>query len=146
MKRTAMKRTAPIARGAWSSTNRRPMRRTRMRPSAKGTKYGNRERDFVFMGWVKRQPCAVAELLGVACSCEGVIEADHQGYEPGLGIKAPDDTCVPMCKHHHEQRHQRRGYFLGWTAPQVRAWCDDRIQIYQARFTAWQLTVDNIVF
>ena len=48
------------------------------------------------MRWIKTLPCAV-------CGRNN-SEAAHTGPR-GLGQKAPDDQCIPLCPDHH--RHRR---------------------------------------
>jgi len=109
VKRTALKRKTPLRR------------RTRLRPFG-NTKYRRRERDVDFMLFVLTQPCAVRSLAR-AGACDGRVQADHAGAR-GLGVKAPDDTCIPLCMKHHGQRTDYRGFFKNWKGPQMRAWAD----------------------
>ena len=81
------------------------------------TSYARRERNWDFMGWVKLQPCFLAHHGG----CGGTIEADHCG-DRGLGQKATDETCVPLCTTHHRQRTDMRGLFTDFTAAEMRDW------------------------
>lgn len=69
------------------------------------------------MGWVKTLPCLLAHVGG----CEGVVEADHAG-DRGVGQKAPDRTCVPLCTRHHWERTNMKGYFKAYDAPMMRDW------------------------
>lgn len=48
------------------------------------------------MRWIKTLPCAVCGRTG--------SEASHTGPR-GLGQKAPDEQCIPLCPDHH--RHRR---------------------------------------
>lgn len=108
---------------------RSPIKRTAMKRGTRRSSYARRERDMAFMGWVKLQPCLLADEGG----CEGVVEADHAG-ERGLGRKAPDDTCIPLCTGHHRHRTDYSGPFRGWTGVQMRAWLNDAIERTRARF------------
>jgi hypothetical protein len=112
MKRAALFRRTPITR--------RPMRRGRHR-----SKYSKRDRDFAFMGFVKLQLCSVEEENPDPdrdpTPCSGVIEADHVG-ERGMGQKADDRTCIPMCTGHHRERHDHCGTFKYCTREQIRGW------------------------
>jgi hypothetical protein len=98
---------------------KRPMRRT------KRSAYARRPRDTAFMLWVKTLLCAVEEewpLFPVKPTpCDGVIEADHMGAR-GLGRKADDSTCVPMCSNHHRERSDHAGTFRAMTKEQLRTW------------------------
>jgi hypothetical protein len=47
-------------------------------------------------------------------TCRGRIDPDHMGSDRGAGLKAGDDTCVPVCRLHHGQRHDHAGFFSDW--------------------------------
>lgn len=131
-----MKRSTPLRRT--SSLRRSPMRSRRG-----STSYSRRERDFEFMGWVKRQSCMLRELSLVDFTrsivalpddpCSGPIEADHMGSR-GISQKADDNTCVPMCTHHHRRRTDHSGPFRYLTRDELRAWRAAAIERTQ---TAW---------
>lgn len=133
-----------------------PLRRTPMRRKRGTTSYSRRERNFDFMTWIRAQPCILLELnpiafirrtlpLGsaaklihtISCNrttiCAGSVEADHQGAH-GLGQKADDFTCVPMCQQHHRERTDHSGIFRPLTRDEVRAWRAVAIERTQA---AW---------
>lgn len=105
-------RRSPLKRKA-------PMRRT------KRSAYARRPRDVEFMLWVKTLLCAVEEewpLFPVRpTACDGVVEADHMGQR-ALSRKADDTTCVPMCTKHHRERSDHSGTFRAMTRDQLRAW------------------------
>lgn len=113
-----MKRTAILRRSAF--TRHAPMRRGR-----RGSKYSKRERDFPRMLFVKTLLCSVEEERPdpdvTPTPCRGVIEADHMG-ERGIGQKADDSTCAPMCTGHHRERHDHCGSFKYCTKEQLRGW------------------------
>lgn len=117
MKRSAPPRRTPIARG-----------RSR-------TKYARRERDLEYLAWVRRQPCLVAAILGCGVDCGGPIEADHCG-ERGLGQKAPDATALPMCRHHHRQRHDVQGFWRALSREQRREILNEQIAGHRAIYEA----------
>ena len=48
--------------------------------------------------WIRSWPCLV-------CATRRQIEASHTGPH-GLGQKAADTSCVPLCKKHHAELHQ----------------------------------------
>lgn len=91
-----------------------------MRRGAKRSAYATRERDSAFMLWVKTLPCWARGLS----QCGGVIEADHAGAR-GLGRKADDDTCIPLCMLHHRQRTDFTGPFKAWGRLRMRQWLAD---------------------
>lgn len=83
------------------------------------------------MGWTKLQPCSVrlfpppfytssAGAMKVT-PCSGEVEADHLGAR-GLGQKADDDTCAPMCTGHHRERTDHSGTFRPFNRDDGRNW------------------------
>jgi hypothetical protein len=141
-----MRRT-PIVR-------RSPLRRTPLRHRAKSTSYSRRARDLDRMAWVKQQVCAIAimELVqrrdlggagatemidawrgGTFDGCRRAIEAHHAGAH-GLGNKAPDDTCIALCDHHHDALTDRTGCFAGWPRGTVKAWELAAVAFYQGAY------------
>lgn len=89
------------------------------------SRYRNRARDFAYMGAVKLLPCLLRGVAG-AGDCDGPVEADHAG-ERAFARKAPDDTCIPLCRRHHRDRTDMRGIFKTFDRVAMRAWCDERI-------------------
>lgn len=59
-----------------------------------------------FKQWLRGRPCA---FEGPACS--GKIEAAHMADpgSKGIGTKAADKNCIPLCQHHHS-RHTIKGW------------------------------------
>ena len=76
---------------------------------------------------VKSLPCLLAgdELAG---NCSGVVEADHAGIGVGIGQKAPDNTCIPLCSGHHLDRHACTGFFRGREKSWKREWRVEMIE------------------
>lgn len=122
------------------------------------TKYARRPRDMARMAWIKSQPCCMAQmeawrlrrehpdgdrLLGLwdgpltFAGCRGAIEAHHAGRR-AKGQKAPDDTCIPMCRAHHRGDDigitRYRGPFAGWPRGAVKAWELAMVDVYQRRY------------
>lgn len=121
-----------------------PMKRTRMKPGKRKTKYAQRERDIDYMLWVKTLPCLLAGNPE-AGPCTGVVEADHAG-ERGLGQKAPDDTCIPLCSGHHLDRHACTGFFRGRPKPWKREWRAEAIEKTRAAHRASGGDFEGVVF
>lgn len=112
-----MRRGAPLRR-------RKPLRRSPMRRGARRSSYALRPRDADYMLAVKLLPCAVSvdpPDPARVTRCSGVVEADHAG-ERGLGRKADDRTCIPMCTGHHRERTDHAGSFRGLSRGQARTW------------------------
>lgn len=107
MKRTPLKRSKPLGR-------------TRMRPGKRKSKYALRDRDCPYMNFVKNLPCLLS-MWGCG-ECSGVVEADHAGLDSGMGHKAPDRTCIPLCSGHHLDRHAATGYFRDMDRAERREW------------------------
>lgn len=49
---------------------------------------------------------AVASLPCVVCMKDGPSQAAHRNTGKGMGIKAPDVYCFPMCPEHHAELDQ----------------------------------------
>lgn len=104
---------------------RSPLRRTPMRRRHRSTSYSRRPRDIDFMLFVKTLLCSVEEewpdVDQRPTACGGVVEADHMGSR-GLGQKADDRTCAPICTQHHRERSDHTGTFKHITKEQEREW------------------------
>ena len=104
---------------------RTPLRRKTPLRSRRRSRYARRERDTTFMLFVKTLLCSVEEERPDAdrepTACYGPVEADHMGAR-GLGRKADDRTCAPLCRQHHRERGDHSGSFKHLTRDQVRAW------------------------
>lgn len=70
------------------------------------------------MLWVRKLPCAAR---AVDPGCNGHVQADHAGRR-GLGQKADDRTCIPLCAKHHTQRASFHGPFRSWSQADMRLW------------------------
>lgn len=68
---------------------------------------------------VRRMSCVLAPDKD---RCFGAVEAHHAGQRHGMGTKADDDTCVPLCRQHHADWHRAVGYFKDWRRDQRREW------------------------
>jgi hypothetical protein len=141
-----MKRSAPLRRTKALRGNKPLRRLQRLRARSITNSYRRRTRDFNFMGFVKTRPCIVRELAPFlflstpeqasrfkATPCSGVVEADHAGAR-GIGQKADDRTCIPLCSSHHSQRTNHTGVFWLMTQHELRAWRARAIELTQA---AW---------
>lgn len=86
MKRTELKRKAPLKAGA--APARKPMKR-----KAKRKKQGCRWRSEAYLKFVRSLPCS-------ACgTTQGVIAHHMKGiwHLSGERLKAPDSFCMPLC-------------------------------------------------
>lgn len=123
MKRTALLRKTPLRR------------KTRLRPIGKG-KYARRPRNHDYMDFIRWCECILKYVDG-ASPCDGRMEADHAGARGGAPDAGPaqrktdDTTCIPACHGHHGERTDSRGYYKGWGAAKMRAFCDEKIHFYR---------------
>lgn len=118
MKRTPLRRSTPLRRKAW-------------RKQRGDTKYRRRPRDGAYMGWVRWQSCCARVFAQTPCY--GNVEADHAGRR-GIGQKADDRTCIPLCRNHHRERTDFSGAFKGWTQNGMRVWLNIMIEKHQTRY------------
>jgi len=121
MKRTALRRKTPLRA-------RTPLRRSKplrqRSPKRRRPSQGDCER----MAWIRSLPCCAP----MPHLCRGRIDPHHAGVKPGLGMKAPDDTCIPMCRRSHRDFEDHAGQFKGWSPERRREWQDGQVLIYQA--------------
>lgn len=85
--------------------------------------------DRPYVDWVRARSCIVATH-----GCNGGIEAHHAGNDRGLGQKADDSTCVPLCVAHHREFHGATGYFKTMDKAMRRAWAKSAIERTQANY------------
>jgi hypothetical protein len=55
-------------------------------------------RDEAYRRFIRSWPCLV-------CSTRRQVEAAHTGPH-GIGQKASDASCIPLCREHHAEMHQ----------------------------------------
>jgi hypothetical protein len=91
--------------------------------------------DPAYLAWVRTQYCAVGISTWRAYVCEGTIHAHHAGRRPGVAMKAPDDTAIPLCSKHHRQWHDGTGVFAPFTKLQRFAWSQRAIADTQGRYS-----------
>lgn len=117
MKRTPLIRRTPMKRrkrldGVPRGIERKPPRESKRRP-----------RDPAYLAAVRRLPCRLAS----DGKCLGAVQAHHAGVKPGMGIKAPDDTAIPLCMWHHGAFHGASGFFRDMRAGDRRRWQEQQI-------------------
>lgn len=71
--------------------------------------------------------CCAGRYFGREAECSGRIDPHHAGRRPGMALKAPDDTAIPLCRWHHRALERLFGPFHGWVAEQLWAWREERI-------------------
>lgn len=67
------------------------------------------------MKWVRTLACA-------ECRKPGPSEAHHPTYGRGMGQKADDNVCFPLCLKCHSDFHSAKGTFQNLNKEQRRAW------------------------
>ena len=115
-----------------------PKRRTRLRPKSlkRGRRRTQAKRDSAYMEFVRGLDCWFAHLS----ECMGRIDPHHAGWNhskgegKGTGIKAPDDTCVPLCRGHHQALETLSSPFKRVTKEQRRRWADETIAAVRAMY------------
>jgi hypothetical protein len=75
---------------AWAIHGRKLQRHGR-KPTRKGP-----PRDPAYLAWIREMAC-------IGCGIEGRSEAAHTGTDGGMGQKASDYSCVPLCSNCHTQ-------------------------------------------
>ncbi len=115
MKRTELKRKTPLrARTPLVSTTRlassmlltrSPLKRKPRRP-----KPGDEPR---YKAFVKTQPCCVGGLRCGKADAHHLIDGDGEARK-GMGQTAPDRFLFAMCRRHHDEFHDRKGFCRGW--------------------------------
>lgn len=76
-----------------------------------------------YMAFVRSKPCA-------ECGRWGPSEANHVTYGRGLGQKADDSLCFPLCTKCHSDWHDMRGTFFDMTKTQRRAYQEKKVAHY----------------
>lgn len=71
-----------------------------------------------FAAWVRTLTCYAQDMD--PC-CDGAVEAHHAGVR-GLGQKAHDNTCIPLCTVHHRAWHDHRWPFSSMVKGERRDW------------------------
>lgn len=99
-------------------------RKTRLRARRPTVRRDGRVRDEAYLAFVRSLPCCVVDDKH-----GGRIDPHHAGERPA-GRKADDDTCIPMCRYHHDQWDGPMWHgnpFRTWDHEKRRAWQDERI-------------------
>lgn len=81
-----------------------PLQRTPLKPRPRRPKPGD---DPDYRYFLKNEcKCCVCVKLPAAerPRLYWIVDAAHTGRNGGMGLKAPDRTCVPLCRSHHDER------------------------------------------
>lgn len=133
MKRTALLRRAPLARGSSLLSRSKPMKRTRLvsRVKVRTTEQGG---DEAYLDFVRGLPCCV---YGTAAPSH----AHHEtGNHRGKGLKAHDHRTMPMSFRAHREFHDGTGFCKGWSRVERLAWQSAEIDRVRAIWLEFQET------
>jgi hypothetical protein len=108
MRRTPLKRSAPLARGS-SSMKRSAIKRKRPRGQPPERK------DEAVLAFARRRRCA-------CCNRPPPSHAHHPRTGAGIGIKSHDAGVIPLCLGGHSDLHSLAGAFKGWNRARLREW------------------------
>ena len=64
----------------------------------------------------------------------GPTDPHHAGRKPGMRMKAPDRTCIALCRKHHGAWDDLGIPFKNWTIERRWEWAYEQIQIHQTRY------------
>jgi hypothetical protein len=72
-----------------------------------------------FRQWLRGRPCAVKHMGG----CSGNMEAAHtpDPGSKGMGTKAADHNCIPLCEAHHKLHTNSGWSAIGMTRERAQA-------------------------
>ena len=132
-----MKRTAPLTRSAWwpprpvagerptssFKTRTSELSRSPFKWKPRRSKPGDHP---AYKAWVKGQPCVVGGWRCHESDPHHIINGKGQ-QRKGMGQTAADRDCFPLCRRHHEEFHDRKGFSLGWDDAQRLAFQEDEI-------------------
>jgi len=126
---TRLERSSLLSRSA-------PMKRTRFKVKPRRPKPGD---DPERKAFIKLFPCVVG---GTECGpSDPHHEIDAQGeHRKGMGQTAPDDRTFPMCRRHHEDFHNGRGFCRGWSKEKRRSFQEAEIDRFNKIWAEYQET------
>jgi len=70
---------------------------------------------------VKRSDCPVVPGKESDLEHFGVV-MPHHPIGGGMALKTDDTRAMPLCARHHDDCHQYRGVFRGWTKAIMKNW------------------------
>lgn len=82
-------------------------------------------RDEPFKDFVRALPCLLAERG--ECWHSDLRDPDHAAKKTAMGRVEDDTSCIPLCRRHHSDRHDHRGYFKLWDRERMEKWRTARI-------------------
>lgn len=91
------------------------------------------DEDKEYRGWIRKQRCLAAGMPGHRC--QGSTEAHHAGRR-GMGRRAHDHTCLPLCMLGHREWHSAKGAFADMDKYARREWADRMVIEMRSRYAA----------
>jgi len=144
--RKPMRRSSRLQATRWGIAYKRPRRLTPRDPALVaafeemnklGGDFSMKTRptaDAAYVEWVHTQDCAFARYLpGHVCSGTRIVMC-HEGDDPGMGLKCPDEQAFPGCDGGHRQWTDASGEFKDWKKPRRRAFAREVGPAEYARF------------
>lgn len=103
--------------------------RTRIAPRRAETRRSSRIEDPAYLDFLRRQPCAIAMLIGHERDCCETVDPEHERQGVGMSQTASDRRAWPCCRLHHKARHAQNGngFFAGFDKQQLRTFIECRI-------------------
>jgi hypothetical protein len=99
-----------------------------------------------YLAWLRKQPCACQPCADSQCDANhstvaptyapGERQPKQLGGRRGKGQKSADYYAFSLCRRHHGQFHDVRGYFEGWTSDDLERWQNEQSAAYRARYEA----------
>jgi hypothetical protein len=84
-----------------------------------------------YVAWIRHRQCCAP---GAPRGCVGIVQAHHAGKNPGMRLKAHDETCIPLCAQHHCDIDSMSGPFRAMTGPELRDWQDQQIRQHRQAY------------
>ena len=78
--------------------------------------------------------------------CWGPIDPDHMGDDRGAGLRCSDDETAPMCRRHHGHRHDRSGFFEGYSDEEERRFRREALEWTRDRWLQHQNPDQGLAF
>lgn len=86
--------------------------------------------DSAYLEWCKRQKCSVFGCTAKRC------DPHHHTNGRGLGQKSDDRRAFPLCRRHHDELHDFRGFFEGMSNLERRHWQTSALERARAAYEA----------
>jgi len=131
----------PVPKPTRVAKVRKPLRRKRYMVKRRPRRLKRAGSDPAYLDFVRSLPCIISRdsfhheathKYSNDCYCQGATHAHHAGRKPGVAMKAPDSTAIPLCQAHHMQWHTGLGVFAGLSKLERFAWSQRAIAATQA--------------